>query len=1139
MSPKPSPGQLDLFAEPTEAPRTPTEHGAPVVELVVDPTGELVLPPDQAARDLVTGDLDHTLFVAAGAGSGKTTALVGRVVNLVHTGVPITQIAAITFTEKAAAELRHRIRRALGAAQPSPEATQRAAAALADLDHAPIGTLHAFARRILAEFPVESRLPPRFDVLDEVQSANAFNERFTDFLEGVLDDPASVRLVELCDYDRFGLDRGVRRMAEDFQANWDLVAARVDPAPPQPAVSAVTGLVRRCDAIAAADVPPDDKQAELVARIAAIAELLRDAPTLGEQLLALRELADLKGTKGGNKQTWKKHGAADGALEALRDAEADLVDAATAQLGAYNEERRLTLGALLRGFTLGAVDERRGAGRLEFHDLLVLARQLVVEQPAVRRALHQRYTRLLLDEFQDTDPIQLELAVRIAAAPDGQVDDWSALRPLPGRLCLVGDAKQSIYRFRRADVAQFMSARHQIGAVPATLSANFRSTAAVIDWVNHTLGALIVEETGMQPPYEALDVCRRAASHPGSVTVLGATAHDDNPAADDLRAREADDVADVIVRAVDERWLVTREADGGPVLAPCRLADITVLLPARTSLAALQRSLAARGIAYRAENSSLVYAAPEVRALLLALRGADDPTDELAIVSALRTPLYGCSDRDLYDWRVLRRRGWSLSQELPDDPADELTHHPVAVGLRSLAALAGSIPWSTPSQLLTRLIDERCVLELALATRHGRDVWRRIRFVVDQARAWSEAGGHGVRHYLTWTRLQGDEGRFVAETVLPETDHDAVRVMTVHAAKGLEFPITIVSGMTTRPAGAQAKRVVWPAGTWALSEKTDPVYEAFRPVDEQMGDAERRRLLYVAATRAMDHLVVSLHRGAKPDRTSASWLAEASDGAIHRVHQPSSSTLPVAVDDPVELPWADERAWAQQRDAALAAASVSSVLSATALAEQFDDGVAVDPALAKDAVDLDLPPWQRGRYGTAVGRAVHGVLQHAAANGADVAALAVAQAAAEGVLGLESTIEALARSALAAPIVVAAADHEHWREVFVGAAVGDHVVEGYIDLLVRVPGRGLVVVDYKTDRFDAGGDRGARLARYGRQLAAYGVALETLLGEPVAAGVLVLCETDGPAEEVEVGDWQERQAEVRAALADEPPADSG
>ncbi|MFT3853331.1 MAG: UvrD-helicase domain-containing protein [Ilumatobacteraceae bacterium] len=1088
-------------------------------------------PPDVAARRLVAGALDETLFVAAGAGSGKTTALISRIVNLVLAGVPITQIAAVTFTEKAAAELRHRLRAAL-AAPPggaTAEQSELAATALADLDHAPIGTLHAFARRLLTEFPVESELPPSFEVLDEVQSAIAFEERYADFVEALLEDPGQVRLVELCEHDRFRLDRGAKRMAQDFQDNWDLVVERVDARLPDPADPGVDELVARCAAIGAADVPAGDRQAEKVAWIGALGQRLGDDPVLSEVLAVLATLRDVKPGSWGNKANWKRAGLPDGALDALRAEQAELAALAAARLSALDAERRLTLGALLHGFTLDAVRDRCAAGRLEFHDLLVLARRLVAEHANVRRALHQRYTHLLLDEFQDTDPIQLELAVRIAAAPDGQGDDWTALVPLPGRLCVVGDAKQSIYRFRRADIAQFLRAAEQIEATTATLSANFRSTPAVIDWVNHTMGRLITYEPDAQPEYEPLAASRTAAAHHGSVRVLGAEAHAERLTADDLRGLEAADVADVAVRAVAEGWPVARRgADGTAALAPCTLGDITILLPARTSLPALQVALAARDIPYRAENSSLVYAAPEIRALLLALRGADDPSDELAIVSALRTPLYGCSDRDLFDWRVTRGLHWNWYQDVPQ----ALMTHPVAEGLRSIGALAARIPWSTPSELLAGLVDERAALELALATRHGRDVWRRVRYVVDQARAWSEAGGHGVRRYLTWTRLQGDDGRFVAETVLPETDHDAVRIMTVHAAKGLEFPITIVSGMTTQPQVRRAQRVVWLDDTWTLAGKGDPIYETYRPVDELMGDSERRRLLYVATTRAQDHLVVSLHRKAGDnDRTSAAWLAAASDGARHEEHVAGGGSLPASVVEPVELPWADEQAWATRREAALAAASNSTVLSATALARRQGADAATDPAMRKDAVDLDVAPWQRGRYGTAVGRAVHAVLQHAdLADGHDLAVLAASQAAAEGVLGLEATIEALARSALGTAIVRTAVGHQHWRELFVATAVGEHVVEGYIDLLVRHPDRGLVVVDHKTDQLDASTTGDERLTRYGRQLAAYAIALESLLGEPVAAGVLVMCRTDGTAEELEIPGWTALQAELRAGL---------
>ena len=1088
-------------------------------------------PPDQADRDLVTHDLASTLFVEAGAGSGKTTALVGRVVNLVLSGVPIGSIAAITFTEKAAAELRHRIREQLTKVS-SHEAAQ---AALADLDAAPIGTLHAFARRLLGEFPIEAELPPRFEVLDEVQSATAFHERFTDFLEALLDDTASVRLVELCQYDNFGVEKGVRRMADDFQSNWDLVDERVGAAAPPPVdhVAIQAGLAAACAAVAAHEAPPGDSQERTIATFARHAEALAAPLPFGE---LLRMLVVIAGTKAqGNAANWKKHHRDESVIVAYKQAVAAAVAAATAALSRCNEERRLTLGALLREFTLSSVSARREDGSLEFHDLLVLARRLLREHQEVRSSLHARYTHLLLDEFQDTDPIQLELAVRITAPPLDQPADWTVLQPLPGRLTVVGDPKQSIYRFRRADIAQFLRAREQIGARGATLSANFRSARPVIDWVNHTMASIIEFAPGVQPEYQPLTAARAGGHDHGTVVMLGAEAHTDlgRANAEVLREREAADVAAVVVQALAEGWPVWREDPehkGAGGLQPCRPGEIAILLPSRLSLPVLQAALARAEVPYRAENSSLVYAAPEVRAIMLALRAADDPTDELAVVSALRTSLFGCSDRHLYEWKVTHGQRWRWHEPAPE-LADELADHPVGAALRCLDELHRLIPYSTPSQLIAWLVRERAVMELALAGPDSRDVWRRVRFVVDQARAWSEAGGHGVRRYLLWTKLQGDEGRFVAETVLPETDHDVVRIMTVHAAKGLEFPITIVSGLTSKGNFSAGRRVVWTTDSWALSEPDDPTYEQFAPIDEAMSDAERRRLLYVACTRAMDHLVVSCHRPEAPNRSAACEIAAAAEGAGHLAFTAGTHRLPATEAVGGELPWADEREWAHEWSAALAAASQPAALGATSLAARLTAAPA-DAGSAKDPVDLDLPPWQRGRYGTAIGRAVHAVLQFAdLTDGHDIPALAAAQAASEGVFGHERTIERLARSALQAPAVAAGARGSHWRELFVATKVGSTVVEGYIDLLVDDPARGLVVVDYKTDQIAPGADRTDRIRRYGHQLAAYGVALEQLLGRPIAGGVLVMCSPTGAAEQVEIPEWEGLQEGLRHELA--------
>jgi ATP-dependent helicase/nuclease subunit A len=1102
-------------------------------------------PLDEPARNRIVDDLDANLFVEAGAGAGKTASLVGRIVALVRSGVDIGSIAAITFTEKAAAELRHRVRAELLEAGETR--------AVAGVDHAPIGTLHAFARRLLNDFPIAAGLPPGFSVLDELESHLAFEERWETLLDGLLDDPSppggavegGSALIELCLLDGFDLHRGGRRVATSFHENWDLVEARVDRTDPEPWVFDDRPFLLRVAELCDTPVPPEDGQAEKLAELRSLVEQGAATETLGGRIAVVDRLEDrLRKTKRtGAKRNWSQLSFDPADLERLREAQAELADDAVELLDRVRRRRVRVLGALFGRWVLAGAIERADLGTIEFHDLLVLARRLVSSNPTVRAYLHERYQRILLDEFQDTDPIQLEIAVRLAADPHDPAHehDWTHLRPLPGRLFIVGDPKQSIYRFRRADIAQYLRAAGQVGADREFLTANFRSSRPVLDWVNGVFAHLIAEEPNTQPAYQRLSPSRRHHLDQGSVTVFGLAEHDDlgSKKADEIRRREAADAADAVATALVEGWKVVD--DDTHELRPCRPGDITVLLPARTSLPALELALRERGVPYRAENSSVVYVTTEIRHLVLALRAAADPTDELALVAALRTPLYGCSDVELYEWRRAGGR-WSIWWEPADDTPSELRDHPVGVALRHLGSVARRASRTGPAELLAALVDERRMLDVALDRPDARDVWRRIRYVIDQARAWSDAGGHGLRRYLAWVRLLASESRN-ADTVLPEHDDDAVRIMTVHAAKGLEFPITVLSGMTTRPITATSNSVVWHDGTWTISssKSPDPIFEDFKPIDEQMSDAERRRLLYVACTRAVDHLVVSLHRypGESEMRTNSvsgallhlAGAADPTNGA--RVLEPCGDRFVVAPVAAPELPWPDADGWAAERRRAFGVARFRPSVSATYLAGEAD----TDPGLDKGAVDLDLPPWQRGRYGTAVGRAVHAVLQHAdLRTGAGIDAEAAAQCAAEGIIGMDDTVAALARSAIAAPIVRRAVGLPHHRELFVAAPVGGRTVEGYLDLFVETPAGG-IVVDYKTDQWPDDIERADRVARYRRQLAVYGVVVEHLLGQPVEAAMLVRCRVDGPAEEIVIDRWPEALDEARRLideLTDEP-----
>jgi ATP-dependent exoDNAse (exonuclease V) beta subunit len=967
----------------------------------------------------------------------------------------------------------------------------------------------------------------------------------------------------------------LRAVAEQFDDNWDRVRVPAGPVPEPPPldvgplVAAGHELLAEC-----MQVGPSDSLAELL--LGWLPGWL-DALTATDDELALLDSvlgADqpLLGSRG-TRAAWSVTSLGD--PKAARDAAKDLVardrlgGPLSAVLGALVEPILAHLSAEIARFTLRDAQRRQRTGQLGFHDLLVLCRRLV-EDPRhgvrVRNDLAERFAALLIDEYQDTDPLQLDIVLAIATPPG---DHW----PRAGQLFFVGDPKQSLYRFRRADINQFLRTPGGVGAIEVSLTTNFRSTPEILRWINHVFGRLIQRTTAddgvtlAQPAYEALDAQPSAAPVEGPpVTVLGSTPHAKGTRVGELREDEAADVAAAIHTIRREGWTVRGRGDSGAPAVPARLRDIAILIPARTTLGQLEAALGDAGIPYQLDTGSLVYAADEIRALLLALRAIADPSDHLAVVSVLRSSLYGCTDVELYRWRRERGGRWNPQARMPDrldgdDPAWD--------AMADLRERIANRAWRTPSQHLESLVRDRRVLETALASVSAADSWHRVRFVIEQARAWSDAGGRFLRDYLDWTRRQTALTGRVAEVELDAAADDdreleAVRVLTVHGAKGLEFPIVVACGFNSAPGRRQrGVQVAWGDDGQILRMRehlAQPGFDERRAIDEQMDEHERLRLLYVACTRARDHLVVSLHRTTDDGRTGAHVMARCvadpdDVAALERIQTAFEAggverAAPPALGPPPVLGVPDLHRWRADRDALLASARQPGAVSATALAaravalgeieadgggedeDRFAELVAPDdtvPGLAKRPVDLDLPAWRKGRYGTAIGRAVHAVLQVVdLRSGGGLEALALAQAAAEGIEGEHERIAELARSALGAPCVREAAAAEHWREVYVGAPVGGQVLEGYIDLLYRRPD-GLVVVDHKTDQVTTADELAARLGAYRLQLAAYALALERATGESVVDARLVFCARAGAREET-VPELREAMIEAEAVL---------
>ena len=1109
--------------------RSGHHEGEPQLFVPDDATSATTPLVDTKARQLITVDgLADTLFIEAGAGSGKTTTIVERIVNLVVVeGVELQNIAAITFTEAAAAELRDRVRAAFErrARESIGEARERCHAALEQTDVAAVSTLHSYAQRVLSEHPIEAGVPPRFDVLDEVQSILALDARWRTWLDAQLADVANHPLIEWSVV--LGIDIARRRaaslkdVARMFNDNWDRLEASVI-ADPGPLVAVDLGELRHMSTIvlelSEGHRDATDKLAEFLSVRRSRFEFLRDSDDPLEIVAVIRGESRWSSSVG-KKQNWPDVDHVRSALSDFADAAESVVDAARVGVLAQWRWRLAT-------FTIEAAEQRRREGTLEFHDLLVLARRLVRRSPAARRALHERYTHIVIDEFQDTDPIQVELVTLIATDVEDVGDRaWTELDVPPGRLCFVGDPKQSIYRFRRAEVALFRAAceRFAPSGEPVSLVQNFRTVPTVLRWINHVFAALMQGgPPDQQPPYEPLVAARREGEGGDHRVVLLGGPHDETHRAEALRGLEAADVVRAIRSMIldGDRWLVDDDGEWRPP----RFDDIVILVPSRLSLPALEYALREADIPYRAEASTLVFDTQEVREPLIALQAIDDPSDEIAIVATLRSTLFGCGDDDLLEFVTAGGR-WDYRVSAPPLlPAD----HPVVESLAYLRRCHDQRLWLEPSELLERVLRECRAFELALLHRRPRDVWRRLRFIVEQARQFVEANRGGLRAFLSWAELQRYEGARVHEPLLPELDDNSVRIMTIHSAKGLEFPITIVSGLTAQRSGRRkGVSVLWGA---ALPEikmggASTPSFDVLDDFEQEMDDYEKLRLLYVATTRARDHLVVSAHhvagKSTSARETFAKMVWEQSLPELDR----SCRSLPVGDDtplvfapSPLESLSGDtldaRREWALRREAVLAQPPVT--VAATAIATGIAAGplaaveIAASDESLVDEVALDddgssrAVSYRKGRAGSAIGRAVHAVLQVATLDtGADVEALSRTYAAFEGVLEWSDAIARAAESARTSVAVRRAlAAPQYWRELFVAAPIGDRAVEGFVDLLFR-EGDDLVVVDYKTDGLLDDADLERAVMRYRPQAAAYALAIEHTTGRRVRECIFV------------------------------------
>jgi ATP-dependent helicase/nuclease subunit A len=844
---------------------------------------------DQNHRDSIATDLDSTLIVEAAAGTGKTTELVRRILRILAAGkTTIGKIVAVTFTEKAAGELKLRLREALERERASADGGARELldSALTKLEEAHVSTIHGFCADLLRERPVEACVDPLFTVLTEAQAQRAFGEAFGAWLQEQLADPPDGVRRALRRSAGWGFGKGTAALSQEGpvdrlrQAAWDLAEWRDFAAPWTrhhfDRHAEIDRLLRTLHELADLTASPSYARDNLFVDTAPARHLSQeirlqqsiDKPDYDGWEARLVDLSKNRTFSNARRGKGPGYGKA-----VTRTAVTGALDQFRAELDQFRMAADADLAALLQLELAGAVERyehiKRRNGALDFLDLLLKARDLMKTSALLRRSFQKRFTHVFVDEFQDTDPLQAEILLLLTAA-DPEVSDWRLAVPRPGSLFIVGDPKQSIYRFRRADVGVYREVCRKLeaaGAKPLSLTASFRSVPDIQSCINAGFAPIMTgDETTLQADYVKLSAFRPALGNQPAVVAL--------PVPEPYGQRQLSMIA--IERSLPDavgafvEWLVTRsnwkvtERRGAE---PVRVEARHVCILFRRFLSFGQdmtepyvRALEARGLPHVLVGGKTFHDREEVESLRAALAAIEWPDDELSVFATLRGALFSISDEDLLEWKQVLRLPFHPFRHARAAAAGQMPAHlqPIAEALdllRRLHKRRNYVPIGYTIQAL--LNATRAHVGFVLRS-GGEQALANVLHVTELARQYEMEGGISFRGFVDELRAAA-EGMQAPEAPILEEGSDGVRLMTVHKAKGLEFPIVILADATCRMSRMDAGRWLDPErGLCALKlAGLSPLDLLLHGAEELSREqAEGARLTYVAATRARDVLVV-------------------------------------------------------------------------------------------------------------------------------------------------------------------------------------------------------------------------------------------------------------------------------------------
>ena len=891
--------------------------------------------PDLEARKRALTDLQSNILVEAAAGTGKTSLMAARVAMMIANGTDPAKIAAITFTELAASELEGRIRWTIDELR-----ARRLPPALRGVIQLPLGaaererldtaaprvseitttTIHGFCQNILRSHGLDAGLDPGSRVVDETIAEALFDEVLGAWLTetlsggGTADDPVAVLAKE----DPLGIVQRIRELANLRRKHRSASAPASSFADrPDRTFGEAVGAFARWHASGARD----GATGELILELERLAAFF-DGDYANAGFGALWRLTQPPRVKAMRQRSidlqpyarmgaWKKQlGEAEGRRRGQEAAEHfEHVSAAYRTLiGAIAQSLVHALATTLTGVIERYDRRKREAAVLDFDDLLREAHRLVREHPSIRDWLAGRYEHLLVDEFQDTDPVQAEIVFCIAAREQPAIWSQAALRP--GALFLVGDPKQAIYRFRGADIEAYALAKRAFANAAngclLVVTANFRSRHEVIEHVNRVFQE-VLGKSG-QPGFVPLAPTLAPLPLPFAAATKLTIDVPRDATADEQREAEAAVVADLCARLIGA--LTITGSDGTERLL--RAGDIALLAPTHTDLWRYERALEERRIAVASQAGQALFRRQELQDILALVRTLADPLDTLAFGALMRGPLVGLRDEDLLDITAALsadqdgRRRFQLRTS-PDEIINPLAKD-ILVKLQALHRLSAEL---TPMQLIAFAI-ERLNLRVVMAARHGQRNARALAnldAIVELARPYNVSGLRAFALDLQrgWERKRRhSEGRV-------DASEDSVEIVTMHSAKGLEWPVVIAVNSSTR-FKLQDQFVYRQSDDtihWIIGGIEPPALAAAREEEEFREARQRERLWYVATTRARDLLVIPDLPGAP----SRSW-SRVMDLGQNQLPEISTDLLPepslhapkLDTNSQTDMVFADERA---------------------------------------------------------------------------------------------------------------------------------------------------------------------------------------------------------------------------------------